>query len=87
MSGRYLLLYQYLEGRYANTVVLTFADIEALLGFILPDQARLHEEWWSNTSGNDADHNQSISSCRPDTRCCGQASTNFKCARASGSRS
>ena len=61
MSGRYLLLYQYLEGRYANTVVLTFADIEALLGFILPDQARLHEEWWSNTTANDADHNQSDS--------------------------
>ena len=37
MSGKYLLLYKYLENRYANTVVLTFAEIEDLLGFALPD--------------------------------------------------
>jgi hypothetical protein len=47
MSGKYLLLYKYLENRYANTVVLTFAEIEDLLGFALPDQARLHQEWWT----------------------------------------
>ena len=28
MSGKYLLLSKYLENRYANTVVLTFAQIE-----------------------------------------------------------
>jgi hypothetical protein len=48
MSGEYLLLYNYLENRYANTVVLTFAQIEDLLGFVLPEQARLHQEWWTN---------------------------------------
>ena len=48
MSGQYLLLYKYLENRYANTVVLTFAEIEDLLGFALPDQARLQQEWWTN---------------------------------------
>jgi hypothetical protein len=48
MSGQYLLLYKYLENRYANTVVLTFAEIDDLLGFTLPDQARLHREWWTN---------------------------------------
>ena len=47
MTGKYLLLYNYLENRYANTVVLTFAEIEDLLGFPLPDQARLHQEWWT----------------------------------------
>ena len=47
MSGTYQLLYRYLEDRYANTVVLTFAEIEDLLGFALPDQARLHSEWWT----------------------------------------
>jgi hypothetical protein len=31
MPGEYELLYQYLENRYANTVVLTFAQIEDLL--------------------------------------------------------
>jgi len=48
MSGKYLLLYKYLENRYANTVVLTFAEIEDLLGFTLPDHARVHHEWWTN---------------------------------------
>ena len=50
MSGTYQLLYKYLENRYANTVVLTFGQIEGLLGFALPDQARLHEEWWTDTA-------------------------------------
>src|SRR5712672_691647 len=53
MAGRYLLLYQYLENRYANTVVLTFAQIEDLLGFTLPDSARVHQEWWTNKDPND----------------------------------
>lgn len=48
MSGTYLLLYKYLENRYADTVVLTFAEIEDLLGFALPEQARLHQEWWTD---------------------------------------
>jgi hypothetical protein len=52
MSGKYLLLYRYLEDRYANTVVLTFAEIEDLLGFALPDQARLHLEWWTDAARN-----------------------------------
>ena len=49
MSGKYLLLYEYLHNRYADTVVLTFAQIESLLGFALPDQARLNHRWWTNT--------------------------------------
>ena len=48
VSGTYASLYKYLENRYANTVVLTFAEIEDLLGFTLPDLARLHQEWWTN---------------------------------------
>ena len=48
MPGRYKSLYQYLENRYANTVVLTFAQIEDLLGFTLPEQARQHQEWWTD---------------------------------------
>jgi hypothetical protein len=47
MSGKYLSLYKYLNGRYANMVVLTFAEIEDLLGFSLPDRARLSEDWWT----------------------------------------
>jgi hypothetical protein len=52
MTGQYLLLYKYLENRYANTVVLTFAEIEDLLGFALPDQARQHQEWWTGAEIN-----------------------------------
>lgn len=52
MSGKYLSLYTYLENRYANTVVLTFAEIEDLLGFALPDLARLRQEWWTNAGPN-----------------------------------
>jgi hypothetical protein len=47
MTGKYLLLYKYLQNRYANTIVLTFAEIEDLLGFTLPDQARLDRAWWT----------------------------------------
>ncbi len=54
MSGTYLSLYKYLENRYANTVVLTFAEIEDLLGFTLPDLARLRQEWWTNADPNRA---------------------------------
>ena len=50
MTGQYRLLYQYLENRYADTVVLTFAEIEDLLGFALPDQARLRQEWWTEAA-------------------------------------
>ena len=48
MTGKYLLLYKYLENRYANSVVLTFAQIEDLVGFPLPDQARCQREWWTD---------------------------------------
>ncbi len=52
MSGEYLLLYTYLENRFANTVVLTFEEIEDVLGFALPDQARLHRTWWTDGETN-----------------------------------
>lgn len=54
MAGRYVLLYTYLENRFANTVVLTFAEIEDLLGFTLPDLARLREDWWTSPDPNAA---------------------------------
>jgi hypothetical protein len=47
VSGKYSSLYTYLEKRYADTVVLTFDQIESLLGFPLPDGARTQGEWWT----------------------------------------
>jgi len=52
MSGEYRLLHKYLADRYATTVVLTFGEIEDLLGFKLPDPARLDQEWWTNSRPN-----------------------------------
>ena len=46
-AGKYRCLYEYLEKRYANTVVLTFGQVEDLLGFSLPDLARANREWWT----------------------------------------
>jgi hypothetical protein len=43
----YLPLYTYLEHRYASVVFLTFEQIEALLGFALPEAARLEPKWWT----------------------------------------
>ena len=47
MAGTYRGLYNYLENRYSNTVVITFGQIEDLLGFPLPDRARTDREWWT----------------------------------------
>ncbi len=38
--GKGQLLYKYLSERYAQRVVLKFSEIEDLLGFSLPEQAR-----------------------------------------------
>jgi hypothetical protein len=47
VPGEYRALYSYLEHRYV--VVLTFEQIEALLGFALPTPARIEREWWTGT--------------------------------------
>ena len=47
VSGKYRVLHRYLENRYADVVVLTFAQIEDLLGFSLPQLARTYQAWWT----------------------------------------
>jgi hypothetical protein len=47
LLGAYSPLYGYLEHRYAVTVVMSFFDIESLLGFPLPDAARSSDRWWT----------------------------------------
>jgi hypothetical protein len=44
----YRALYTYLEHRYASVVVLTFDQIEALLGCALPASARTERDWWTD---------------------------------------
>jgi hypothetical protein len=58
---KYLPLHKYLDERFADTVVLTFAEIEDLLGFPLPDPARLQPEWWVNAEADSSPSPQSRS--------------------------
>jgi hypothetical protein len=55
-SGKYLALHRYLENRYADVTVLTFDQIEDLLGFALPPLARTHPAWWVVGATGDAPH-------------------------------
>ena len=48
VSAPYRALHTYLRARFADTVVLTFAEIEDLLGWTLPEAARVRTEWWDN---------------------------------------
>ena len=54
-TGPYRLLHDYLRERYADTVVLTFDQIEDLGGFPLPPEARSDEGWWSRTGATPAE--------------------------------
>jgi hypothetical protein len=45
-------LYKWLLSNSANSVSPTFAQIEAILGFKLPDTARKRPQWWANEVGD-----------------------------------
>ncbi|MEO5820034.1 MAG: hypothetical protein ABIT71_05975 [Vicinamibacteraceae bacterium] len=49
-AGRYRPLHEYLRTRFADTIVLTFDQIEDLLGFALPAEARTDPDWWTRTA-------------------------------------
>jgi hypothetical protein len=57
----YLSLHKYLDNRFVDKVVLTFAQVEDLLGFALPDFARRDPGWWANTGANNAPSAQASS--------------------------
>jgi hypothetical protein len=61
VPSQYRGLHKYLLDRYADTVVLTFGQIEDLLGFALPDDARRLAGWWSNDDAANAPSDQSLS--------------------------
>jgi hypothetical protein len=46
-AGKYGALQKYLQDRYANTVVLSLDQIEDLLGFPLPEEAKTDPKWWT----------------------------------------
>lgn len=47
---KYHPLYIYLRQSGQEQIVLSFAEIEAILGEQLPASARIHRPWWSNRS-------------------------------------
>ena len=59
MADSYDGLRDYLEKRYADSVVLTFAQVESLLGFRLSHSARVDRGWWSNDESAEWPHAQS----------------------------
>jgi hypothetical protein len=61
VAARYLALYTYLERRYASNVVLTFEQMEALLGFALPSCASTERDWWTSSSGDTDQHSEAWS--------------------------
>ena len=48
------VFHKYLRDRYAHTVVLTFDQIEDLLGSPLPEAARRSATWWTDAGAGDA---------------------------------
>jgi len=56
VPAAYMPLYMYLNRRYAGTVVLTFEQIEALLGFAPPSPGLADAEWWTDACGTNDRH-------------------------------
>ena len=46
--GKYAPLYRHLQTLKGSEWRTTFDEIEKLLGFELPDSARIHRPWWAN---------------------------------------
>ena len=64
VPAAYMPLYTYLDRRYAATVVLTFEQIEALLGFAPPSPAFADAEWWTGAGGADDRHTAAWTAAR-----------------------
>lgn len=50
LGNKYQALHLYLRQQHEDTVTLTFAAIEAMVGTPLPPSARTQRAWWSNRS-------------------------------------
>ena len=61
VAAHYLALYTYLERRYASNVVLTFEQMEALLGFALPVRASTERDWWTSPTSDGDQHSEAWS--------------------------
>ncbi len=57
--GKYHRLYTHLCALPGREWRATFGEIEAIIGFELPDSARLYRPWWSNQAGGSG-HSQAL---------------------------
>jgi hypothetical protein len=49
---KYAQLEQWLSRQAKGDIVVTFSEIEVLLGFSLPSSARKFRQWWENDVGH-----------------------------------
>ena len=49
MTSKYQPLAVYLAAQPGDTVTLTFAEVEAVIGAPLPPSADVYHSWWSST--------------------------------------
>jgi hypothetical protein len=59
VPAEYRPLHRYLETRFADALVLTFLQIEDLLGHPLPNSAYSEPHWWDNAAASGAASPQS----------------------------
>jgi hypothetical protein len=59
MSKAFLALHDYLKNRYADVVVLTFRQMEDLLGSPLPAAATKDLAWWNADVAANFEHSNS----------------------------
>lgn len=48
--GKYAPLFRHLSALGRRRWRVSFGELEAILGFRLPDSARIHRPWWANQS-------------------------------------
>jgi hypothetical protein len=56
--SKYDPLHEHLSGLTAESVDMTFAEVESVLGFALPPSAREYREWWANAETKQHPHSQ-----------------------------
>ncbi len=54
--GKYAPLFRHLIATDARQWRVTFREVEAVLGFSLPNSARVHRPWWSNQANGGHSH-------------------------------
>lgn len=57
--GKYDPLHEYLESQSSPQLKMSFAEIERILGAVLPASARRHQAWWANEQAGTHHHARS----------------------------